>query len=378
MRLTSDEYVLLEEALLDAFDDVDGVTRMLRRAGIPPGEIAPGALVGVIGEVISYAETRDRVTALVTAARAINPDNVRLMELAAATGAGAAPVTAAVPEAQVLTQTRLQLERMVDPRRGIADLGRFSVRLLEYTRRVCAVELGTAGGTGFLIGPSSVLTNHHVVKKAIDGAFPPEKIVLRFDYKRDRDGIVRDPGTEARLAADWLVHTSPYSSFDLADYVEGTEPAPDELDYAVLRLERPLGAEGTSDDPVGARRGWVEPRAEEHDFPLGSYLMVVQHPCHDPISFDFAFDGVQRVIGDRLRVHHRVNTMPGSSGSPVLDAQQELVALHHAGQPGRDDVWLPCDRQVTAADYNQCIPIATIERDLERHDLGWVFGGEEP
>ncbi len=267
---------------------------------------------------------------------------------------------------------------MVDPGRGIADLGRFSARIFEYTRRVCAIELGQSAGTGFLIGPRTVITNHHVVKKAIDGDFPPDRIVVRFDYKRDRDGLVRDPGVEVRLADEWLVHTSPYSSFDLTDYVEGTAPGAGELDYAVLRLERSIGSEPAPGDPDGTRRGWVEPRLEEHDFATDSYLMVVQHPCHDPISYDAAFDGVIRVIGDRLRVHHRVNTMPGSSGSPVLDQDQELVALHHAGQPGTSDVWLPCHQQVTPSDYNQCIPIATIKRDLESHDCGWVFGQEQP
>ena len=377
MRLTPDEYFALEGALFDAFDDFDEVKRVMRHARIPARAIPAGALQVAIGNVINYAETRDRVPELVAGAREINPDNVALMELAAVTGAGAAPVAEPVPQAEVLAHTRLQLERMVDPERGIADLGRFSARILEYTRRVCAVELGQAAGTGFLIGPRTVITNNHVVKKVIDGAFPPDKIVLRFDYKRDRDGVVRDPGTEVRLAGDWLIHTSPYSSFDVADYVEGTAPGANELDYAVLRLERSLGSEPAAGDPGGTCRGWVVPPPEEHDFPADSYLMVVQHPCHDPISFDFAFDGVLRVIGDRLRVHHRVNTMPGSSGSPVVDRYQELLALHHAGQPGKSDVWLPCHQQVTPSDYNQCIPIATIKRDLESHDCGWVFGQEE-
>ena len=61
MRLTPDEYFELEGALLDAFDDFDDLKRVMRRASIPPGEIAPGALMGVIGKVITYAETRDRV-----------------------------------------------------------------------------------------------------------------------------------------------------------------------------------------------------------------------------------------------------------------------------------------------------------------------------
>ena len=92
MRLTPDEYFELEGALLDAFDDFDDVKRVMRRASIPSGEIAPGALKVVIGNVITYAETRDRVPELVAGARALNPDNVALLELEAATGAGSAPV----------------------------------------------------------------------------------------------------------------------------------------------------------------------------------------------------------------------------------------------------------------------------------------------
>jgi V8-like Glu-specific endopeptidase len=36
---------------------------------------------------------------------------------------------------------------------------------------------------------------------------------------------------------------------------------------------------------------------------------------------------------DGVRVHYRAPTEPGSSGSPVLDRQWELIALHHAGRP---------------------------------------------
>jgi hypothetical protein len=52
--------------------------------------------------------------------------------------------------------------------------------------------------------------------------------------------------------------------------------------------------------------------------------------------------------------------------------------LHHAGQPGSPDVWLPCRQQLTLAAYNQCIPIATIKEDLEACGAGWAFGGEAP
>lgn len=267
----------------------------------------------------------------------------------------------------------------MDPGRGIADLGIFAERLLALMRRVCAVELGSSeSGTGFLIGPQTVLTNYHVVAKAKDGQFPPSRIVLRFDYQRARDGRVVNAGVEATLADDWLVRSAPYSDFDQKPYVDGAAPAPGELDYAVLRLARPLGSEPAEGQPGSEPRGWVEPRPEAFGFESGAFLMVVQHPCHDPIAYDFVHDAVIRVIGDQLRVHYRPNTMPGSSGSPVLDRNLELVALHHAGQPGSPDVWLPCRLQTTPAAYNQGIPIATIQSHLEGAGDGWVFGREGP
>jgi hypothetical protein len=36
-------------------------------------------------------------------------------------------------------------------------------------------------------------------------------------------------------------------------------------------------------------------------------------------------------------VHYHTDTSPGSSGSPVLNDQWEVVALHHSGVPRRDD-----------------------------------------
>jgi S1-C subfamily serine protease len=378
MRLTGPEFESLHDALLDAFVSYDELGTMLRRTDWKIQAIAaPDALPAVITKVIEYAESRDRVQELIAAARAEVPTNALLFNLSAAIGLvpSGVPPADLTPE-QALPRVSARLERLVDPQRGIADLGSFYARIGELMRQVCAVELGDDYGTGFLIGPRTILTNYHVVERAIDGGFDPAAIRVRFDFQRLRDGLTTNAGVVHELAAgaDWIVAKARYSESDKQAYNETSLPTDGELDYAVLQTRDEVGRE-VSSGLDGVERGWVEPRASAYGFPTGSFLLIVQHPCHDPISFDSATDAVIRVNPNGTRVHYTPNTMPGSSGSPVLDRKLELVALHHGGEPGSPDVWLPCNKQTTPASYNEGVPIARIQAHLADQGLSWVFEG---
>ena len=378
MRLSGPEFESLHEALLDAFVSYDELGTMLRRTDWKIQAIAAqDALPAVITKVIEYAEARDRVQELIAAAHATVPTNALLFNLSAAIGLvpSGVPPADLTPE-QALPRVSARLERLVDAQRGIADLGSFYARIGELMRQVCAVELGDDYGTGFLIGPRTILTNYHVVERAIDGGFNPAAIRVRFDFQRLRDGLTTNAGVVHELAAgaDWIVAKARYSESDKQAYDETSLPADGELDYAVLRTRDEVGRE-VSSGLDGVERGWVEPRGSAYDFPTGSFLLIVQHPCHDPISFDSATDAVIRVNPNGTRVHYTPNTMSGSSGSPVLDRKLELVALHHGGEPGSPDVWLPCNKQTTPASYNEGIPIARIQAHLADQGLSWVFEG---
>lgn len=381
MKLTGSEFTVLHQALDDAFVTNDDLDLTLGMTGRSLADIsAPGPKRIVVMKVIQYAAAGDWVDQLIAAARAANAGNRKLAEVAAAIGLEPAgvPVTEGARE-QALPAVKQNLERLVAASRGIADFGSYAVKIQELLRCVCAVEVGGEAGTGFLIGPETVLTNHHVVRKVIDGHFNPANVVLRFDYRRLRDGKTVDTGVEIRLAdeARWLIDAEPHSRADTVAYDEANPPAEHELDYAVLRTADKVGLQEPS-GPAQVERGWIGPLPHEYDFPVDSLLMIVQHPCNDPIAFDAPADAVMRVNPNATRVHYRTNTMPGSSGGPVLNPDLELVALHHAGEPGSPDHWKPCHEQTTRAGYNEGIPIAAIQRRLAHKDLSWVFGSEAP
>ena len=374
MRLTPGEYDALYRALLDAFADYDALRRPLRLAGQQIGAIAaPAAMPTVVDRVIEKAEAGDWVADLIAGARADNPGNVALLRLSAAIGLEPAgvDVTATAAGAELGAVTA-HLERMVDRDRGIADLGSFAIKLAELMRQVCAVEVGEAYGTGFLIGPQTVLTNHHVIAPALDGSVP---VRVRFDYRALRDGLTVNGGVAYDLAPAeaWLVAGAPHSAADTRLYDPAHLPADGELDYAVLRTREPIGTLPAT-GPDTAVRGWLAPREGVYAFPPDSFLMVVQHPSHLPIAFDDADDAVIRVNANRTRVHYRTNTLPGSSGSPVLDRGLELVALHHAASPGEPDL----SRPAADAAYNEGVPIDRVRAHLEAAGHGWVFGGSAP
>ena len=274
------------------------------------------------------------------AARADNPENVDLLKVAAAMGLE--PGGVAVDEGrrdEALASVTQNLERMVDPDRGIADLGRFAARIQELLRQVCAVETGNGFGTGFLIGPQTVLTNYHVVEKVIKGDVSPSVVRVRFDFRRLRDGLTTIAGTAYELADEWLVHAEPYSAADQKAYDPAILPGDHELDYAVLRTRDPIGTQpstGAGADTPGLGRPAGSPvRVRRGRVPDGRPAPV---PRPDLVRRPRRRRPAAQPNG--TRVHYRNNTMPGSSGSPVLDRDLDLVALHHAGEPGSPD-WKP-------------------------------------
>jgi Trypsin-like peptidase domain len=245
---------------------------------------------------------------------------------------------------------------------GIAvDAGEFVDRMSTALGRVCLVRVaGIDTGTGFLVGDDLVLTNHHVLSGVIGGSTGAGVVEFIFDY-RTQDSTVNESKpiglkTEGATAANprpWLVDHAGMTAEESAptgqpDISKDTDPT--FLDFALVRLASRAGATSA---PNGTPRGHftINKAGPPFSFPQGTALIIVGHPLKgggfksSPQTFAIEPDSVIAKNPNNTRVQYRTNTLRGSSGSPVLSAQWELVALHHYGKTGL---------------YNQGIPIAPI------------------
>jgi V8-like Glu-specific endopeptidase len=281
-----------------------------------------------------------------------------------------APTTVAVDGGEVRPVQGRQLELKIKDAQSTFDIGTWRRRLGEIEGRVCRIEFPekVAKGTGFLVGPSVVLTNYHVIEKIESGTVAPTEVVLRFDYKVAEDGVTVQAGTIFRLAEDWLLDSSRYSERD-KEVAPSQDPAPDELDYALLQVEgqpanAPVG--GPTGDPSPVPRKWIEVPAQDYDFTKQRSLYIVQHPDGDPMQVAVDSEAILGLNGNRTRVRYSTTTEAGSSGSPCFGPDWQWVALHHSGDP---KYW-----QGQRPEYNQGIPLPAIRQLLTSRGKADLLG----
>ncbi|MFM9089673.1 MAG: trypsin-like serine peptidase, partial [Cyanobium sp.] len=157
-------------------------------------------------------------------------------------------------------------------------------------------------GTGFLVSPRLLLTNHHVLPNAAQA----RRSVVEFNYQECATGEM--------LASD-LVPFAPEVLF-LSD------PS---LDYALVAL---------APEAALAAYGWLPLITDQGKVLVGEKVNIIQHPNGEPKQL--AIRNNQVVDELEAFLHYQTDTDPGSSGSPVFNDQWEVVALHHSGVPKRN------------------------------------------
>jgi endonuclease G, mitochondrial len=221
------------------------------------------------------------------------------------------------------------------------------------SRSVCRIQLRDMKsnllgyGSGFLIGPGLLMTNHHVFGMPVDAA----NSIADFDYELDISGEERVP---IRF---------------------GFEPAKffytnDRLDFSIVAVA-PTSLSGHEELE---NWGWLPLSGAPGKADPGEYLTIIQHPGGQMKQVCVRENKLLKYVGDFL--WYNTDTTAGSSGSPAFNRFWQVVALHHSGIPKKNaqgrtltkdgKVWDP-SMDETSIDWiaNEGIRISAIVADLK-------------
>lgn len=172
----------------------------------------------------------------------------------------------------------------------------FLSRGLAASRAVALVQVNRPDaswtGSGFLVASGILMTNNHVVGTAAEAA----AATVRFGFEEDEFGRVHEGATYP---------------------VAGILATDIKLDYCLLQVD---GLPDGESHTLVPRESPVQP---------GERVNIIQHPGGQSKQISLQHNLVEYVGGEV--VQYVTSTLPGSSGSPVLDDEWRLVAIHHAG-----------------------------------------------
>jgi endonuclease G, mitochondrial len=207
--------------------------------------------------------------------------------------------------------SKITIERVL----GKDDLTSISFlsRGLRAAKAVARVDIkSTSGrilgyGTGFLISNRLLITNHHVFQD--ESVAAPSQV--RFEYEESVENEI-NPGVLFNLEPAVLFYANKNLDFAIVAVSSVSQDGQHSLlDYGFLPLLDVPGKHSISEQ-----------------------VNIIQHPSGEKKQLALRENEIVDRDDNFLRYH--TDTLPGSSGSPVLNDDWEVVALHHSGVPKLD------------------------------------------
>src|SRR5207248_1907305 len=147
-----------------------------------------------------------------------------------------------------------------------------------------------------------VLTNYHVLSDIIEKRIEPDEVGFRFDFRVLPTGL-RSPGTLLFLAVNWLIDFSKSTDGELVNDPDATLPTSDELDYALVRINREIGEERIlKESSESTLRGWINIPSAKPAIVIGMPVLIVQHQKAEPLTLAIDTHGVIGLNDNKTRV----------------------------------------------------------------------------
>lgn len=187
-------------------------------------------------------------------------------------------------------------------------LGYFKSRAVGRIKFFDKKEMKPGVATGFLVSPDLVMTNYHVFPNMND--FSDTQI--EFDYEYDVFGREKE-----RIVFE----------LDPAKYFYNNK----DLDFALIGIKPgDLSARRTSRE-----MGYLVLNGSLGKAGVGDFATIIQHP-EGKLKQVALRENKILDVGKPNSITYTSDTAQGSSGSPVLNDQWQLIALHSAGVPLKD------------------------------------------
>src|SRR4030095_3616378 len=163
-------------------------------------------------------------------------------------------------------------------------------------------------GTGFLIAPNILMTNHHVL--------PDTKTAQHSQVEFNYEMTVSGKPTKSvvfNLLPDTLYVTSPQEKFD----------------FTIVAVNKK-----SEDGKLLSSFGFLPVTKEPATLSQGQAVSIIQHPNGERKQLALRNNNITKVDGDLLM--YTTDTLGGSSGSPIFNDAWDVAGLHHSGVPAMD------------------------------------------
>jgi V8-like Glu-specific endopeptidase len=264
-------------------------------------------------QIIRYAAERNKVDKLVEAvlAEPQNADDEFLKGILKNLNEGKTVVSKDLPDAQWKGGGTVQLtkQKIMGKKSNLLPIG-FLEKGAEKARAIVRVvyntSAGTTSGTGFVIEKGWLITNNHVLPNRETAATAE----IQFNYQFPKNLKTADKNV-SEIKPERVASLDPGTENDKRFFTDAA------LDFTIVKIkDADLGDYGF----LQLAKGGV--RADD-------FVNIIQHPSGGPKQIGIYNNLV--MYADESIVQYMTDTAEGSSGSPVLNSDWEVVALHHSG-----------------------------------------------